>query len=86
MARRRKQDASPTLLDVAPDAGGAPVVEAPVAPVVVPVTTWRVTRTVKVSLFGQLTTLSEGKLVSIKGYGLDGIERIRKQVELEPVR
>lgn len=91
MARRRKQNDAPMLIDAGPEAGSVvlagPVVAPDVQPpVAAPVTVWRVTRTAKVSLRGQLTTLTAGKLVSVRSYGTDGIAMIRQQVELEPVR
>jgi hypothetical protein len=56
-------------------------VPAPVAP-----TAWKVGATVRVSLFGQITTLPEGTLVTARSYGLQGIARLREQgVKLEPV-
>lgn len=47
---------------------------------------WRVAKTAKVSLQGQMTTLPEGTIVSESSYGPGIIERLREQkVALEPI-
>lgn len=74
-------------LEAAPVAVDAPVPpessEAPAAPVVA---RWQVAATKRVSLFGQLTTLSRGSIVSVAEYGPQAIERLREQgVVLEPM-
>lgn len=56
-------------------------VPAPVAP-----TAWKVAATARVSLFGQLTTLPAGTIVSVREYSVQGIKRLHDQgVKLEPV-
>lgn len=85
MARRRKAQLE---LSVAAEADIETQAQAEVpatVPEARPPTRWRVTRTASVTLFGQCTTLREGKIVTITGYGADGIARIATQVELEPV-
>jgi hypothetical protein len=46
---------------------------------------WRVAREAIVSLFGHMTTMQAGKIVSAAEYGPDGLKRIADQVELVPV-
>lgn len=56
------------------------------APAPVQPTAWKVGATVRVSLFGQLTTIHAGTVVSVPEYGAQGIARLREQgVQLEPV-
>lgn len=88
MARKRKAQ-----LELEMVAGGTAAVEAqvlddvlPVAPVDVPqVTAWRVVKTTRISLYGQMTTLAAGSSVTVASYGRAGIARIAAQVELVPV-
>lgn len=86
---RRKKIESPQLLDAA--ASGASVAEPvpaaqSVAPALPVVKVWRVKTEAIVSLFGHVTTLPAGSLVSAALYGPDGLARIRAQADLEPVR
>ena len=63
----------------------APVVEEAPAPIANP-TKWVVLEDQMVSLFGQMTLLPAGTLVSAASYGPVGIKRIMEQgVQLEPV-
>lgn len=86
MARRRKAQME---LPVAAEEAGAVAQVASDAvtesPRMDPPKKWRVARTTKVSLFGQLTTLQEGDVVTVAGYGALGVKRIAEQVELVPV-
>lgn len=91
MARKRKDDnatVAPAPVEeqaAAVEAAPAPAIEAPAvsAP---PVMQWRVGETKRVALFGHLTTLTKGDVVSVGEYGPEGIERLREQgVALEPV-
>lgn len=56
-------------------------------PTPAPLTTvWRVPQTVRVSVFGHITTLPAGSLVKLSDYGDDGIRRLLDQVpDLIPV-
>ena len=63
---------------------GAPVVE-DAAPAPVP-TKWVVMEEQRVSLFGQITTLPAGTIVSVASYGPEGMRRlIEQQVQLAPL-
>lgn len=86
MARRRK--AQLELPTVGADAAVGTQVTSDataVGPVNTAPTAWRVARTAQVSLFGQLTTVHEGDVVSAAGYGSLGLRRLGEQVELIPV-
>lgn len=85
MARKRKTQMElpvATLLDTGAQVDGEALATGPeqTAP-----TRWRVAQTTKVSLFGQLTTLQAGDVVSVASYGVVGMLRIAEQVALEPV-
>lgn len=55
------------------------------APAALP-TKWVVLEDCRVSLFGQITTLPEGTIVSIGSYGHEGVRRMLEQgVLLEPL-
>ena len=85
MARKRKTQTEATdallLGDAAPVVGDA-VASASAIPAA---RAWRVVRETKVSLFGHMTTLPEGCVVTAAEYGPDGIERIAAQAELVSV-
>lgn len=91
MARKRKDDNAPVAAvpveeqAAAVEAVPAPAIEAPVvsAP---SASQWRVGETKRVALFGHMTTITKGDVVSVNEYGPEGIERLREQgVALEPV-
>ena len=94
MARRRKDQASLDVQEAieasSVDAAVEPVMEdvveaAPPAPVAAP-TKWMVMEDTVVSLFGQMTTMPAGTVISAASYGPSGIKRIMEQkVALEPV-
>ena len=85
-------DAAAEELEIEVEAGsvaeqeGAPVYEAAApAPIANP-TKWVVLEDQRVSLFGQVTLLPAGTVVSAASYGPVGIKRIMEQgVQLEPV-
>ena len=96
MGRRRKEQAS---LDLAPAVEAeiefAPEAEPEVLPDSVeaqegaptaPPSIWMVLEDKVVSLFGQITTLPAGTIVSARSYGPQGVKRIMEQgVMMEPV-
>lgn len=95
MARKRKEDTAPASLDsalpsalVVEEAAFASPSEAPleVAPAQPAASKWRVGETKQVSMFGHMTTITQGDVVSVSEYGPEGIARLREQgVALEPV-
>lgn len=101
MARRRKEQASLDMVEAVDAAEvtsgsveeqeGAPVETRIVAehledqPTKAP-TQWVVLEDTVVSLFGQMTTLSAGTVVSARSYGPEGVKRILQQnVMMEPI-
>lgn len=102
MARRRKEQAAQDTMEVVEADLVTFAVETPVeaevvlpdsveaqegAPVAAPVPTkWKVLEDKTVSLFGQVTLLPAGTVVSAASYGPIGLRRIMEQgVALEPV-
>lgn len=101
MGRRRKEQASLDMVETVDAAEvtlgsveeqeGAPVETVIVAehleemPPKAP-TQWLVLEEKVVSLFGQMTTLSAGTVVSARAYGPEGVKRILQQnVMMEPI-
>lgn len=101
MGRRRKEQASLDTLEAVdapmfaaeeietpPEVAAqeeAPIVEEEPTPIANP-TQWMVLEEKVVSLFGQMTTLSVGTVVSARGYGAEGVRRIMQQgVIMEPI-
>ena len=97
MGRRRKEQASQDMIEAvdqppmfAADESLIEVVPESMeaeegAPAVVP-TKWIVLEDQVVSLFGQMTTLPAGTVVSARSYGPEGVRRIMEQgVLMEPV-
>lgn len=93
MARRRKEVATLDTVEAVeaePVIAAAQIEEAPAAAAVEPAPAapakWVVLEDKVVSLFGQVTTLPAGTLVSAASYGPIGLKRIMEQgVKLEPV-
>lgn len=101
MGRRRKEQASLDTLEAveAPVLAAeeiealnevaaqeeAPAIEEETPPITNP-TQWVVLEEKVVSLFGQMTTLSVGTVVSARSYGPEGVKRILQQdVMMEPI-
>lgn len=97
MGRRRKDQATQDVVEAVEQQPMFAAEEAPVevetesveaeegAPAIVP-TKWIVLEDQVVSLFGQMTTLPAGTVVSARSYGPEGVRRIMEQgVLMEPV-
>lgn len=87
MARRKKEQSgseSQAAVSLPEEAAPAPLSE-PAAPAPAP-SRWTVLADVRVSLFGHMTNLTSGTVVSVNEYGPEGISRLLEQgVALEPM-